>query len=261
MIGLSLFVKERLLGTARAGPMIAALLGELPDSIPKELSYPPSARLRKVKAIEDLYDATQSSGGSGRECLLLQAPESADMPSISITNFDKYCQFSVEFADKVFLDEAKREQILELALALAAQAGTESGSINDVTDFSLQNETNPAVVHAAGKSLKGYRLKLWSWKREIDTEKSPGHWHFIDGLLFAVSWVNYYGPRMIELLGESRILNAPWAAVRQRDGLIEGRLYDDPFKPEESKKRKLQALVRKELRLDEVAHDLMNSGH
>lgn len=137
-----------------------------------------------------------------------------------------------------------------------------SGYMHDADDFYFQNEKNPETFRLSGRSLRGYRLKsiFRTLRREIDVERNPGHSHFIDGRMFTVAWLTYFGPDMIATYGRERIESATWQELTSVDSCLVGRLYDDPFEPERREKRTKQARVRAQLYVDEIAHSMLPKG-
>lgn len=131
--------------------------------------------------------------------------------------------------------------------------------MHDADDFHFQNEIDPEVFRASGKSLTGYRLKsiFRSWKREIDTERNPGHSHFVEGHMFTVAWTTYFGADLVRIYGLERIQHCAWDSIEHVDGCVVARLYPEPFDPERREKREVQARVRDQLGVDEVAHPLL----
>jgi hypothetical protein len=261
MITLSLFTAKNLTERGRALSILNDMAQRSPLLVPNAYEALPEIPVTRVKSAKDLFALLQQFSAEEKENYHIGFHRFGKQGTIDFSFGiqgwkDSYNHLVINFPD--FDNIETREEIVRLSKEWTIQFQVNSGYMHDLLDFNMQSETNPDMFIASKVSLRGYRMKLW--KREIDIERNPGHHHFINGRMFTVAWLNYFGPHMIELYGRDRIINASWFSVEEIDDHIVARLYEDPFEPHTKKKRKIQAQVRQQLRVDEIAHPLIPKG-
>lgn len=238
------------MATSLGAEMVASFMELDTSFVASGYFQPPGQAVRRIKGGDEgaLEEIVQ------KPTVFVREEATSVVSSVALLDTGGYSHFFAEVGDGVFRDERIRERTLDFLCIWMPRIRTISGYGHDEQDFSLQNERNPDVFRMSGVSLRGYRLKLLSFSREIDVERNPGHQHFVAGRMFTVAWVNFFGREMIEAIGRERLLSASWFQVREvSDGLC-ALLYEDPFDPGNKAKRRQQALVREQLALDQIAH-------
>ncbi|NDI33803.1 hypothetical protein [Chengkuizengella sediminis] len=129
-------------------------------------------------------------------------------------------------------------------------------------DF-LQNNIDIDLYKSKGKSLENVRLKqhdVLKRRQIIDIEYNPGHSHLVRDVWFGSCWKMWFGEQYFQYIPKEVLLNfnSGYETIELEDGLVRITLYENMWEYEKAENREIQWKFRKQVGMDEVAHQLKN---
>lgn len=154
--------------------------------------------------------------------------------------------------------EERREIIMDLINEMMVNNNAICANIVSFSDLSWQNMDDLSWYDIKEKSKENivYNIDEFGYGI-VDIEHNPGHTHINSGIWFGSCWDMWFGKDYYEHISYEKLKNfkGAYQNLELDNDVIRITLYYSPWDYEKKENRDIQWRFRKEMKVDEVAHD------
>ncbi len=156
------------------------------------------------------------------------------------------------------LFEKNRDNIYKLINELMVEHNAICANLLSFNDLSWQNMDDLSWYDFRGKSKEEivYNIDEFGYGI-VDIEYNPGHTHINSGIWFGSCWDMWFGKDYYEHISYDSLKNfkGAYQNLELDNDVIRITLYESPWDYEKKENRDIQWKFRREMKVDEVAHD------